>query len=55
MKVFLVTIVIIGGVFVYFYWYPKKDILRWNLKNNNASIKFNPFQNQIIKLINRKY
>ena len=32
--VFLVTSVIIGSVFVYFYWYSKKD--------NVSRVKFNP-------------
>ena len=69
--VFLVTSVIIGAVFVYFYWHSKKDIVRQYLKKNNVSIKFNPFKQylkknnvsikfnpfkqQIIKLINGKY
>ena len=52
--VFLVTSVIIGRVFAYFYWYSKKDIVRQYLKKN-VSIKFNPFKQQIIKLINEKY
>ena len=42
--VFLTTSVIIGGPFVYFYWYLKKDIVRQYLKKNNISIRFNPFK-----------
>ena len=53
--VFLVTSAIIRSVFVYFYWYSKNDIVRRYLKKNNASIKFNPLKQQIIKLINGKY
>ena len=33
--VFLVTRVIIGSVFLYFYWYLKKDNVQWYLKKNN--------------------
>ena len=41
---FLTTDVIIGGVFVYFYWYSKNDFIRQYLKKNNVSVKFNPFK-----------
>ena len=42
--VFLTTSVTIGSVFVYYYWYLKKDIIRQYLKKNNVSVKFNPFK-----------
>ena len=42
--VFLITIAIISGAFLYFYWYSNKDIVRQYLKKNNVSIKFNPFK-----------
>ena len=41
--VFLTTSAIIGGFFVYFHWYSKKDIVRKYLQNK-FSIKFNPFK-----------
>ena len=41
--VFLTASVIIGGVFVYFHWYSKKDIVRKYLKSK-VSIKLNPFK-----------
>ena len=44
--VFLTTSVIIGGVFVYFHWYSKEDIVQKYLKNK-ISIKFNPFKTQL--------
>ena len=40
--VFLVTSVIVGSVFVYFYWHPKKDSVKWYLKKNNVRTKLNP-------------
>ena len=49
--VFLTASVIIGGVFVYFYWYSKKDIVRQYLKKNNVSIKLNPFKNKLLNAI----
>ena len=42
--VFLAKSVIIGGVFLYFYWYSKKDIIRQYLNKDNVSVKFNPFR-----------
>ena len=39
---FLAASVIIGGAFVYFYWYSKKKNVRWYLRNNNVRIEFNP-------------
>ena len=53
--VFLITRLVIGSVFLYFYWYSKTYIVRQYLKKNNVSIKFNPFKKQIIKLKNGKY
>ena len=41
--VFLTASVIIGGVFVYFHWYSKKDIVRKYIKNK-VSIKLNPLK-----------
>ena len=37
LAVFLTTSVIIGAVFVYFYWYSKKYIVRQYLKKHNVS------------------
>ena len=42
LAVFLITSVIIGGVFVYFYWYSEKDNIRWYLRKNNVCVDFNP-------------
>ena len=39
--VLLVTSVKISSVFIYFYWYPKKDNLKWYLERNNVRIKLN--------------
>ena len=41
--VFLTASVIIGGVFINFHWYSKKDIAEKYLKNK-VSIKLNPLK-----------
>ena len=41
---------VLYGVFVYFYWYSKKDIAQKYLKNN-VSVKLNPFKKK--KLLKR--
>ena len=52
--VFLVTRVIIGRVFVYFYWYSKnKDNVRVESEEDNFRIRFNP--NTTHTLINLTY
>ena len=40
--VFLVTSVIIGCVFIYFYWYSEKISDQLHPEKNNVCIKFNP-------------
>ena len=47
--VFLVISIVISSVFVYFYWYSKKeDNDQSYLKKHNACIKFNPITTQKI-------